>query len=140
MLGKDRDKHMEKWQRSIGTSPSDTDQTCTTDLVNVNFAKKEVMVPPVAVCGGNQEDEAQKRKQAMVQRLKLEKCTPITGFQTRVIIGHSMLVTNWMKGIGKLWTQDTRRRFTTPTLRWKIWGVGDERSLRPPLQRVVHIG
>ena len=39
----------------------------------------------------------------MAQRVKLEKWTPGTGFQTRVqIIGDSMLVINWMIGIWKL--------------------------------------
>ena len=30
------------------------------------------MIPPLAWCGGNQEDSTQKRKQAMVHKLKIE--------------------------------------------------------------------
>ena len=67
--------------------------------------RKEAMTPLVGPCGENSEDETQKRKQkqAMVQRLELEKWTPSTGFQTRVqIIGDSMLVINWMRGVWKI--------------------------------------
>ena len=31
------------------------------DVVNMNVAKKEAMIPPIALCGGSQEDETQKR-------------------------------------------------------------------------------
>ena len=41
---------------------------------------------PGCACGENSEDETLKSRRAMVQRLKLERCTPSTGFQTRVQI------------------------------------------------------
>ena len=45
---------------------------------------KEAMTPLVTPCGENSEVETQKRSPAMVQRLKLEKATLGTEFQTRV--------------------------------------------------------
>ena len=36
-------------------------------LVYMNFAKKEVTILSDALCGGSQEDETQKRRQAMVR-------------------------------------------------------------------------
>ena len=69
-------------------------------LVNVNFAKKEAMTPLVAPSGENSEDGIQKREQATVQRLTLEKWTPCTGFRTRGdIIGDSVLVINGVRGL-----------------------------------------
>ena len=38
----------------------------------MKFAKEEAMTPLVTLCGANQEDETQRRKQDMVKRLKLE--------------------------------------------------------------------
>ena len=47
----------------------------------MNFAKQEAMIPLVAQCGGNQEVE----KQAMVQRLTVEKWTPGRSLETRCL-------------------------------------------------------
>ena len=81
----------------------------------MTFANEKAMSPLVARGSENSENETQKRKLAMVQ--KLEKWTPSTGFQTRVqIISDSMLIINWMRRVWKI--VDYKKAMRT---KWACW-------------------
>ena len=94
---------------------------------NMNVAEKEAVTPLSVPCGENSEDDTQKTKQALVQRLKLETWTPSIGFQTRVqIIGDPMLVISGARGV--------ESGSPRPQRAGRSWDVDCERFLRrvPP--------